>query len=115
MIIERPRAERRALAESIPPSADKVLAALGMLPAVQDARFHPWRGNTVWWGTDASRVEAFPDGVSGYQVDRARFDALLRDLAAGLRRRDSPGPGPRRRRRGLRPEATVTPIARPRW
>ncbi len=82
LIVERPRGERRALAESIPPSADKVLSALGMLTAVQDAQFHPWRGNTVWWGAEAARVEAFPAGVAGYQVDRARFDRLLRDLAA---------------------------------
>ena len=81
LIVDRPRGDRRALAESIPPSADKVLAELGMLTAVQDARFHPWRGNTVWWGAGEPRVETFPAGVAGYQVDRARFDDLLRDLA----------------------------------
>jgi flavin-dependent dehydrogenase len=81
LIVDRSPGDRRALAESIPPSADKVLAALGMLAAVQDAGFHPWRGNTVWWGTSKPRVEAFPAGVAGYQVDRERFDGLLRDLA----------------------------------
>jgi flavin-dependent dehydrogenase len=81
LIVERPRGDRRALAESIPPSADKVLAALGLLTAVQDARFHPWRGNRVWWGAEDPRIETFPAGVAGYQVDRARFDPLLRDLA----------------------------------
>ena len=81
LVIERPDGDRRALAESIPPSADRVLGTLGMLPAVRDAGFHPWRGNTVWWGNDQARVETFPIGVAGHQVDRSRFDRLLRHLA----------------------------------
>jgi flavin-dependent dehydrogenase len=80
-LIDRPGDDRRALAESIPPSTDRVLAALGMLTSVQDARFHPWLGNVVWWGREEPRVETFTGGAAGYQVVRSAFDRRLRDLA----------------------------------
>ena len=68
----------RALAESIPPSAVKLLDRVGVLPAVEAAGFVRATGNTVRWGTDADeRVEMFPAGARGYQVDRARLDAVL--------------------------------------
>jgi flavin-dependent dehydrogenase len=81
LLIDRPSDDRRALAESIPPSTDRVLAALGLLTSVQDAHFFPWRGNVVWWGSEAARVEPFAGGASGYQVVRSAFDRRLRDLA----------------------------------
>jgi flavin-dependent dehydrogenase len=80
LVVERPPREH-ALAESIPPSAQKILATIGALPAVEDAGFQPWLGNTVWWGHAAPRVEAFPPGAAGYQVVRSDFDRILRDLA----------------------------------
>jgi len=82
LMIDRPAGDRHALAESIPPSAQRVLSALGMRNAVDAAGFEPWLGNTVWWGLSAARVEAFAPGEAGYQVERGRFDALLRTLAA---------------------------------
>lgn len=82
VLVDRPSAGRHALAESIPPSANRLLNELGMKNAVEAAGFHPWLGNTVWWGSDAPRVEPFADGKPGYQVERARFDAVLRDVAA---------------------------------
>jgi flavin-dependent dehydrogenase len=82
LLVDRPAGTRHPLAESIPPSARKTLSALGMLNAVDAAGFLPWHGNTVWWGDRAPRVESFLPGESGYQVERGRFDALLRDLAA---------------------------------
>jgi flavin-dependent dehydrogenase len=86
IVVDRPRKDERALAESIPPSAKKVLSALGMLTAIEDAGFLPWQGNAVWWspGSDAGRprVESFPAGVAGFQVVRRDFDARLRALAA---------------------------------
>ena len=82
VMIDRPAAARRPLAESIPPSAQRVLAAAGFGDAVERAGFQPWRGNTVWWGSIVPRVESFPVGVAGYQVDRARFDEVLRAVAA---------------------------------
>ena len=73
---------RRAIAESLPPSCTKLLDALGVRGAVDAAGFVRATGNTVQWGGARSdrRSEAFASGI-GYQVDRARFDALLGDAA----------------------------------
>jgi flavin-dependent dehydrogenase len=81
LVVYRADGESSRLAESIPPSAQKGLAAIGALPAIEDAGFLPWRGNIVWWGDIAPRVETFPNGVAGYQVARHAFDRRLRDLA----------------------------------
>ncbi len=82
LLIDRPASARRALAESIPPSAKKALSALGLANAVEAAGFHPWTGNTVWWGDALPRVEPFAAGQCGYQVPRDRFDAVLLEEAA---------------------------------
>lgn len=86
LVVDRPRKDDRSLAESIPPSAKKILAALGMLTAIEDAGFPPWPGNVVWWSPESDvaepRVESFPPGVAGFQVVRRQFDARLRALAA---------------------------------
>jgi flavin-dependent dehydrogenase len=86
LVVDRPGGPRRVLAESIPPSAQKILATLGMLPAVEDAGFIRWHGNTVWWADEAPRIETFAAGTAGYQVMRAEFDrrlvALARDAGA---------------------------------
>ncbi|HUL74976.1 MAG TPA: tryptophan 7-halogenase [Vicinamibacterales bacterium] len=81
LLVDKPGGQSRTLAESIPPSAQKLLATLGMLATVEDAGFVPWRGNTVWWADAPPRVESFAAGTAGYQVVRRRFDDLLRDLA----------------------------------
>ena len=73
--------QRHALAESIPPSCRKLFAACGVLEAIDAAEFCRSTGNTVWWGSDEPRVEWFAEGERGYQVERDRFDGLLRDLA----------------------------------
>jgi flavin-dependent dehydrogenase len=73
--------ERPALAESIPPSCRKLFAAIGVLDAIDGAGFYRSTGNTVWWGSHDVRREGFPDGQPGYQVDRTKFDALLRERA----------------------------------
>ncbi|MEO6222437.1 MAG: tryptophan 7-halogenase, partial [Vicinamibacterales bacterium] len=82
VLVDRPSAGRRSLAESIPPSANRLLVELGMKNVVEAANFHAWLGNTVWWGSDEPRVEPFASGESGYQVERDRFDSVLRDQAA---------------------------------
>src|SRR5687767_7744726 len=82
LLVNRPSTGRHSLAESIPPSANRLLIELGMKNAVEAAGFHPWLGNTVWWGSDEARVELFASGDVGYQVERDRFDAVLRDAAA---------------------------------
>lgn len=71
---------RRALAECLPPSTNKVFQFLGIRHEVEHAGFFETTGNTVWWGTRGRRVEAYPSS-SGYQVDRVAFDRLLLDLA----------------------------------
>jgi flavin-dependent dehydrogenase len=81
LLVDRPGTDGHTLAQSIPPSAQKTLAALGALAAIEDAGFHPWRGNTVWWADEPPRVESFPAGASGYQVVRRDFDRRLLDLA----------------------------------
>jgi len=82
LLIDRPAGARHALAESIPPSARRILSVLGMKDAADAAGFQPWLGNTVWWGGADPRVETFATGEAGHQVERARFDALLRGAAA---------------------------------
>src|SRR4051812_28189281 len=47
------------LAESIPPSAQKLLATIGALPRIDDAGFQRWLGNTVWWADAPPRAESF--------------------------------------------------------
>lgn len=81
LVIDRPGSDAGRLAESIPPSANKVLRAVGAFDAVSEAGFLPWRGNTVWWADEPARVETFPGDSPGYQVLRRDFDRGLRDLA----------------------------------
>ena len=68
----------RGLAESIPPSARKLLGRVGVLDAVDAAGFFQSTGNTVWWGSDECRVESFGTGrPPGLQVHRPALDRLL--------------------------------------
>lgn len=89
LLIDRPASARHALAESIPPSARRLLTELGMDHAVDAAGFQAWQGNTVWWAGQPARVETFGADAAGMQVERDRFDAVLRDvaIAAGAQHR----------------------------
>ena len=82
LLLHRPEPDNRTLAESIPPSAQRVLATLGVLTSMEDAGFLPWLGNMVWWASADCRIESFMPGQSGYLVDRRTFDRRLRRLAA---------------------------------
>ena len=82
LLLHRPEPDNRTLAESIPPSAQRVLATLGVLTSMEDAGFLPWLGNMVWWANADCRIESFLPGQSGYLVDRRAFDRRLRRLAA---------------------------------
>ena len=73
---------RPALAESLPPSGVQVLARIGVRERVLNAGFVRATGNTVWWGSDPERIEAFPPGSFGLQIQRAVFDRVLWDAAA---------------------------------
>jgi flavin-dependent dehydrogenase len=80
-LITRPADDRR-LAVSIPPSCSKLFDVLGVSDAIERAGFIRSTGNTVWWGRADVRVESFAGGHSGWQVELARFDAVLLDEAA---------------------------------
>jgi FADH2-dependent halogenase/halogenation protein CepH len=82
LLLHRPEPDSRTLAESIPPSAQRVLATLGVLTSMEDAGFLPWLGNMVWWANADCRIESFMPGQSGYLVDRRAFDRRLQRLAA---------------------------------
>ena len=76
VVIARP-APQPSLAESLPPSAGKLLERIGVRGAVDDAGFVRATGNTVWWGTPEGRVERFGSDALGWQVARRAFDRLL--------------------------------------
>lgn len=82
VLIARQAGGDRILANSLPPSTINLLKRTGIHALVEQVGY-PTLGNTVWWGPHDGRVEGFsPDGrVLGYQVDRARLDPLLVDLA----------------------------------
>jgi flavin-dependent dehydrogenase len=75
------------LAESVPPSANKLLRELGLFDAVEAARFQPNLGNTVWWAGRPARAEPFPDGQRGVHVERHALESVLVRAAeaAGVR------------------------------
>jgi flavin-dependent dehydrogenase len=78
-VVSRAIDDRRGIAESLPPSTRKVLAAVGVLDAVERSSACRNVGNAVWWGGDEGRVEDFraPEGGSGLQIWRPDFDRLL--------------------------------------
>lgn len=81
-VLTRPAA-RPALAESIPPSATKLLARLGWEDVVDRAGFMRATGNTVLWGGAEQVRETYFADTLGYQVDRTVFnDLLLRGVRA---------------------------------
>ena len=65
----------------MPPSCAKLFKVIGISDAIERARFIRSTGNTVWWGRNDVRVEPFAGGQSGWQVELARFDAVLLDEA----------------------------------
>ncbi len=80
VLVDRPP-PRPPLAESLPPSTRGLLEAIGVLEAVGRGGFVPSTGNTVWWAGQPRRVEMFPGGRFGLQVERGRFDEMLRAAA----------------------------------
>ncbi|HTM33404.1 MAG TPA: tryptophan 7-halogenase [Vicinamibacterales bacterium] len=70
------------LAESLTPSCGKFFDLLGIREAIDAAGFVPTMGNTVWWGSNATRVEPFANGVWGWQVTAPRLENVMRTAAA---------------------------------
>jgi flavin-dependent dehydrogenase len=110
---------RSPLAESLPPSCRRPLAALGMLEPVLEAGFYPTRGNSSAWADPDLRSVDF-EAETGFQVVRADLDRVLLGsaVAAGSRvlhgarvTAGSPGEATIVRWRGESEEGA----ARPRW
>lgn len=80
-LVRPARTPAGALAESLPPSARRVLAELGALEAVDAAGLFPNRGNSVWWAREPARHEVFADGAEGVHTDRAALEAVLAGVA----------------------------------
>ena len=82
LLVTRPFAPLRSLANSLPPSTRKLLEQVGIADLVEEVGFRT-TGNTVWWDGE-ERVEPFAGDASsiGYQIDRARLDPRLLDAAA---------------------------------
>lgn len=70
-----------ALAESIPPSARRVLDEIGALDALTRAGLHPNRGNAVWWADDPPRREDFAADAEGFHTDRRSLESILVSVA----------------------------------
>jgi flavin-dependent dehydrogenase len=75
------RSGRESMAESLPPSAARLLDRVGALRAVEGARFLRSTGHTVHWGRGSTRAEGFPGGARGWQLARDVFDGALRAAA----------------------------------
>ena len=75
VLLARAAGHRPPLAESVPPSARKVLAAVGALAWVEGHGFLPTTGNTSWWASHEPQVERFP--TAGFQVLRDELEAVL--------------------------------------
>ena len=75
------------LAESVPPSARRVLDEIGALPVLEGAGLHPNRGNSVWWADHEPRHEVFADDAAGFHTDRQTLESILVSVAesAGVR------------------------------
>ena len=80
-VVTRPAADTAPLGESIPPSTHKLFDVLGIRSQIDAAGFVRSTGNTVWWGSDAPRVERFANDERGWQVTTTGLESVMRDAA----------------------------------
>ncbi|MED5621136.1 flavin-dependent monooxygenase QhpG [Ideonella sp. BN130291] len=87
VLVERGPPGRPHVGESLPASVLPVLDQLGVRQAVESAGFLRPRGALVRWDGPLHTMDEPRAGDAGFQVDRARFDALLLGAAsaAGVR------------------------------
>ena len=88
LLLEAGNGTRPRFGESLPPDVRLVLARLGLARAFVALGFEPCVGSVSSWGEDLLGYNDFlfnPHGL-GWHIDRARFDAFLRDeaVAAGV-------------------------------
>lgn len=89
------------LAESVPPSGDRLLAELDVLGDLERSGAQSNRGNTVWWADADARVESFEQGRAGVHLSRGRLETVLEarvraagvTVHAGIARDAGEGPG----------------------
>ena len=84
LLVEREASVKERIGESLTPAARPLLADLGLLAAFEQEHHQPCYGNRAAWGSDEPFETDFlrdPNG-HGWHLDRARFDAWLRDVAA---------------------------------
>ncbi len=74
--LDRPSAGE--LAESVPPSAWRILEELGFSEAIRAAGHPANRGNTVWWARREARREVFSAERIGVHAERGRLERSLR-------------------------------------
>lgn len=70
-----------ALAQSIPPSARRVLDELGALDAVEGGGLYPNLGNSVRWAGEEPRSERFDPAAAGFHGDRTQVESVLTAVA----------------------------------
>lgn len=83
VLIDRWERPPQKIGESLVPAARRILRDLGLLQIVEARGYAPYHGNQAYWGSDTAERRDFiadPDG-SGWHLDRADFDLLLRDAA----------------------------------
>lgn len=80
VLLTRP-ATTPPLAESLPPSVDKLFDLFGVRTSVEAAGFVRTTGNTVWWDRSEIRHEGFAGGARGYQVVQSDLEHVLLGLA----------------------------------
>ena len=83
LLVEREGDTRPRIGESLAPAARRLFSDMGLLGAFEAQGHAPCYGNRAVWGGDTPFETDFlrdPDG-HGWHLDRARFDAWLRDQA----------------------------------
>jgi flavin-dependent dehydrogenase len=83
LLVDASRPGAAAIGESLPPVGRALLGELGLLDAFLREGHAPSHGNASAWGGDRLACSDFVFGLHGHgwHLDRARFDAFLRDAA----------------------------------
>lgn len=82
VVLDRAKFPRPHIGESLPPKIEPLLAILGLSRRVDAAGFVRSVATTVYQGEEILTHPFDPTtGVSGYQVDRGRFDQLILERA----------------------------------
>ena len=81
VLVRPPSPPAGQLAESVPPSARRLLSELGVLEAVEAADFYANTGNTALWATADARGERFGSNDPGCHVHLVGLQRALGSAA----------------------------------